>query len=882
MKFNFRKVASVIASVVMLGSTIGLAAAANYPAPFIAGGAADVGVVVGANAIGDLVAVTDMGISLQQELAKQTAVGGTSTSGSASGGDGISLATSSQKLYLVKNISSARTVLTASEMPNVLVDGKATDQSGTTYSYTQKITLGNRPISFTKSGESIDPIVVIDTSSSETTPIYNYSLTFTKALNTSDATNVQGYSKLKLLGQEYTIGANSDYDTLYLYGSGTPLTVAGGETGKFTVNGKEHTVTLVTTSSATQAKITIDGETSTRSVNKGSSYKVGDFEIYIQDVIHPTVQGDPRQASFLVGANTIHLENGQNVRTGSDDTTVLATVANIVGSAASGGITSISIAQAAKDSIGDYVSQNATYEDRVFGGLKLQFASLVPSLSSTTRDSVVIDTDNAVAARVKFTSAQSGAGETTFTYAKDGDLQADSSLSAVNLVNANNYTIHVLEAESIARNDIVIIHNSAKDEGRILQLTQIGSGTSTNDKTTFQDVLNPSQAAFDFSTGATNQSTLTIDGDVYYVNVTTAGNSGAVKLTWGAGAGYSAAGTQTTLFPRIKLKNGEWMTFLSATTISNATTYQLPGNYLLSDYIAGAAMGATGFLNTNTGVGHQDNVDFSKKMGNINYSIDVAAGNVTGILWAIDTANDGTPDCVFNSTYGPAVLIEEEKTLDDSNGHAICIPLTTEGTTTVMPAISSPVFTDKTGSLISLTSDTNKNQQVDIFGTLVERDSSNNNKVTVSYPDDQMYADIWFTATATTVAGGTVSGGTVTGLGTVTVKDTEYAQVKTKNVVVIGGSCINTVAATLLGSTTPMCGAAFTTATGTNGTGIGADQYLIQSFANADASGKVALLVAGYEAADTANAVKYLTTVKPDVAVGKKYKGTTATQATSI
>ena len=42
MKFDFKKITSVLASAVMLGSTIGIAAAANYPSPFIVGGSADV------------------------------------------------------------------------------------------------------------------------------------------------------------------------------------------------------------------------------------------------------------------------------------------------------------------------------------------------------------------------------------------------------------------------------------------------------------------------------------------------------------------------------------------------------------------------------------------------------------------------------------------------------------------------------------------------------------------------------------------------------------------------------------------------------------------------------------------------------------------------
>ncbi len=71
------------------------------------------------------------------------------------------------------------------------------------------------------------------------------------------------------------------------------------------------------------------------------------------------------------------------------------------------------------------------------------------------------------------------------------------------------------------------------------------------------------------------------------------------------------------------------------------------------------------------------------------------------------------------------------------------------------------------------------------------------------------------------------------------------------------------------------CTADFTTATG-----IGSGQFLIQSFGNAYTSGKIALLVAGYSAADTQNAVTYLRTQTVDTTAGMKYKGTSSTSAT--
>ncbi len=105
------------------------------------------------------------------------------------------------------------------------------------------------------------------------------------------------------------------------------------------------------------------------------------------------------------------------------------------------------------------------------------------------------------------------------------------------------------------------------------------------------------------------------------------------------------------------------------------------------------------------------------------------------------------------------------------------------------------------------------------------------------------------------------------------VTDAEAASVSTKNLIVVGGSCVNTVAAELLGSAALLCGADWEAKTG-----VGSGQFLVQTFSRT--GGKVATLVAGYNAGDTTNAAKYLTTQTAiDTTAGKKYKGSTATSA---
>jgi hypothetical protein len=125
-----------------------------------------------------------------------------------------------------------------------------------------------------------------------------------------------------------------------------------------------------------------------------------------------------------------------------------------------------------------------------------------------------------------------------------------------------------------------------------------------------------------------------------------------------------------------------------------------------------------------------------------------------------------------------------------------------------------------------------------------------------------------------------VTSGAVAGsAGSMVFKDSEKTSWETKNVIIVGGSCINTAAATALGVPTGTCGAAFTSATGVLGSG----RYLIQSVADKFTTGKIALVVAGYDKADTVAAVDMLVN-KPttiDTTAGNKYLGTVGAEGTS-
>lgn len=146
---------------------------------------------------------------------------------------------------------------------------------------------------------------------------------------------------------------------------------------------------------------------------------------------------------------------------------------------------------------------------------------------------------------------------------------------------------------------------------------------------------------------------------------------------------------------------------------------------------------------------------------------------------------------------------------------------------------------------------TEDNNIVGYYGTVIKSPESNgdDDRIVMEIPNDKVEAKISVVGQGTEVTNDTTTQLPV-GTDFVT-KDTNVDDVSEQNLVIVGGSCINKVAAQLLGSSTPMCGEEFTEATG-----VGEGQALIEVFQSPYNEEKVAILVAGYEAEDTTRAVE--------------------------
>lgn len=294
------------------------------------------------------------------------------------------------------------------------------------------------------------------------------------------------------------------------------------------------------------------------------------------------------------------------------------------------------------------------------------------------------------------------------------------------------------------------------------------------------------------------------------------------------------------------------------TTVANATNLLLPNGKTSLD-TSGTAYG--------TGVGT------AQQQSTVDDGIGWVYSNATLStvhVWGLNSTSTGL--CNFSSTAGPALLIMEPKKYGDASyGDFICIPNSPTATTAM--SITDAQFNGTNSGLITLQSDSYQKQAVDKFGALVvEKTPTNTNgDVTVTIPNSQMYFDLAFASPGTVVTPN-VAAGPGASIGSVEVLDSQVSTVQGKNLIVIGGSCINSVAANLVGGA--KCTSDWTTATG-----VGSGQFLIQSFASPYTTGQIALLVAGYDAQDTVNAATYLMNKSPDVSSGKKYVGTDAQTA---
>jgi hypothetical protein len=238
----------------LLGSTLGFAAAVNYPEPFVTGGAADVAIVYGSN---PLTAVTDnagAALTIGASLSKSVVSTGAITLGE---GDKYRIERGSTQIHVGSGFLDVLTTgrVDENKLPTILNEGQFTDKNNDLFDYSQQIQLSNVTLTMFKDSDYIKNEPVVGYKLDKDTNVLNYTLTMDDEplwanLETTD---------LPLMGKMYyVLDAVNNTSLTLLDSAGDGLVADDDVATKINAGGKTYVITAEYIGTTT-VKLNIDG-----------------------------------------------------------------------------------------------------------------------------------------------------------------------------------------------------------------------------------------------------------------------------------------------------------------------------------------------------------------------------------------------------------------------------------------------------------------------------------------------------------------------------------------------------------------------------------------------------------------------------------------------
>lgn len=809
MKINFKKIATVLGSAVLIGSTLGMAAAANYPQPFSEGAA----IVYGSQgSLSDVAAAANIGSNLAVANTVSTVSGSTTT-----GGDSFKIEKTSTKFQYGMGINQIESTLDKKDLPTLLADGTYLDANNDEFEYKQTVALANLTLGLFDDDAYKRDTPTVGFSVPEGTNVLNYTLDFTDTVNW---TNLQS-TELPILGKKYYVLSTSSNTTLTLLDSAVSAEVKEGETKTLTVNDKSYEVSARITD-GDSVKLTINGET-TNTLDESQTQRLSDGAyVGIKDIAYSSKESGVSSVEFSIGSGKLKLVNGTDVELNEETIDNLGVT---ITSDSNNKLDTISLAWGAQED--SWITPTSSIEMPGFNAIKVAFAGM----NYPKQEQIVVQADgddNLVLSNFPLAGGVTETINLLYSNGTNFTLIGKDSNNVLATSGAGNGTLTFTKN---ADDYFVVTYLSGEDgSSYLVRATNWDDADYPTNTVDFEYLTSSGWKSLD--TGVANTDSVTV-GDGSFTASAISNESSSATVT-------VSAGTSTSFN---KLISAEGLTvylpFINTTAVSfvNATNYTAANACLIA-------------VDAPTGVqlGYNQVVTYN--------------GSTTGLAWTNTTTCSNLP-----STY---TLNFTEETKDDAiaggSNFSVSVGLDSQSEVYITSVVGD-------GSAYEVgESDVYVSYVTSALNTEINDDQSGDHeKVTITYHGGESFADVFVTAPNAVVTPGTPGN---SGVGAVVVKDSEVSTVQAKNLIVVGGSCVNTVAASLLGSTTPLCGADFTTKTG-----VGAGQFLIKVFASPYATGKVAMLVAGYNEGDTAKAATYLTTNVVSTDVGSEVKKTSATYA---
>ena len=808
MKLNFQKISAVGTSAILATMTMGIAAAASFPAPFVASGSTGTGVVYGASA--------DALDSTQANSIANYIAGELPSTGVPTGGDSVLLAKSSDNLNLGDTWSVFTGSVDEDDLSTLLADGTYVADDNDEFDYEQKISLGTpnfthfRDSDYESAAGLDERTPTLGFKIGSNTMIANYTLDFTSDAETDIDTNARAEdiegSDLPILGKTYyvselkngTSADSSSWGKMTLLDSASIGQVSEGET--VTVNGHQVSIDFIDND---EVVYMVDGQRAPSSgkLQKGGSFKLdgGDY-IGVRDISRLEVSGESGSTSFSIGSGKLEITHGADIKLNDDTINGLTGWLHRSGGSTSFKLNKVIITWTTDEEV--FLSPGLDLVMPGFDAIKFSMNDLV----RPTEEKISVERDGDTSIELS-APIKDGDVNLNLVFANTtGDLIGLGKDAGERLLTSNTGSMVFTEKNSSGDDYdayFVASYNVTSDAESYLLRARVTTDTDAGrNETDIQKMANGAwiDACEDKIAGDTcdvGDVSITI-GTINY----TAGGTEDVVLTVGTNVNFH------TLFTEGGLKMHLPYVVVNGTTGEGAINVSDTG-----EFITGTT--GHGTLDWDLSIFGEDKDD----------NIAPASG---GTAWNI-TLND-------NSDNNLQVQNIDGSGTGGANGKEV-------GDTSVYESYTNGAVPIRI-----------------LHSTKADEDS-----LEIYYPegDSETYAEVYLTETGTTGASGADGGSMV-------FMDSEKPSWESRDVVLVGGSCINTATADALNVAAGTCGDAFTSATG-----IGSGQYLIQSVGDAFTSGNIALVVAGYSKDDTAAAASRLITLPTtvDTTAGKKYLG---------
>ena len=804
MKFNYKKICSILASGIMLASTLGFAAAASYPEPFVSSGTENSAVVVGANA-----ATTDWAAAIDVQTKLNALVTTSAGVSVAAGGDSFKIEKPSTKFQLSKGILDIYSAdVTEDKLPTLLKDGKFIDDDNDEFDYTQKIELANLTLVMFDDNDYAEDTPTIGIKVSNGKNILNYTIDFSDEPHFSDLAT----STLPLMGRDYYVLSvdTTTNETITLLDSAVDALLAEGETTTISVEGKTYDCSVSFVSSASEVKLLINGET-TNALSASETQKLSDGAyVGVKEVLYTGKDTGTSKVEFSIGSGKLKIVNNTDIELNEDSISDLKGM--ILGGADMDHLGKIQIIWSADDD--KFAAPDSEILMPGFETIKISFGGML----WPAEEEIKIESDGKNSIQLK-------------------DFPLKTSTEDINILytNISGYYEGVgKDSESILRTpggSQSQVENALDENGTFSNITFDGDTdeyfvASWNDTTSSESYL---MRATNFKVeSGIEKVTLQYKKNSVWTDIKTNAKNGTsftlgnIEIT----IGYIDKTTKQVI---IKPETG----------VSFSDLYSKEGFKVLLPWIEVRQ-------NTTGGLSGEGISKAGECIGNASasYTKETAVGqlahyiNFTNATYAISCGD-------FAEAY-TLVMFEEDKSENVGKGKNINISCAETSSTGEVQL--SAIVNERAGNAAEIgDTDVHRNFVYSALATEQLHDQGPDRyNVKLIYHGDESYGEVFLSSPETVITPGTSGiGGQI-----VVVKDSEVASVSSKNLFVVGGSCINTVAAKILGSTTPLCTTAFT-----EKTGVSAGQYIIKTVESPYNSDKVAMLVAGYAAADTVNAV---------------------------